>query len=690
MRSIKHHQFSQRLKMKTKQTLLLLIPMLLINFSVYVYAQDDQQTETNQLTEMSLEDLLNIDVSVASQKSELLSNTPAIVTSIKMDDMKSFGVRTLKDALAHIPGVIIQDSPVGSVSIMIRGLSETFNQKVLFLLEGVPYWMSSHGDIPLLSISVDMIDKIEVIRGPGSVIYGTNATAGVINVILKKNIDQTEVSLSGGSFGLLDVGANLIRKTDDGTYYIGGSVQKMSSGYDAFYPKTNLIFPFTVGKQIVGNDTLAYPTSGTVKKKDESYNFFAGMKYKNLNVFGHVFKQTFNGLGGAPLIFQTNKLIYQGFLLHADYSQKVADIDLNVYADYNPMFLTFDIDNFVATKNANNIVSSFSGKQEYKNPFANNFRLRGGFSATYYFTNDFNLLFGIETETRKAGEYQKTDAADNLLAMQSHPTSVNESSSFAQFDYTAGAMRFVAGARFVTNTLAGSHISPRASFIYNIDHSTSFKLLYSEGFNSPVLSQQDLLIPFVISGNKDLKAEIIRSVDLAFTSSTNTQILIVNGYYYSTSDAINRVTPVGAAQPQYTNVEGFKRYGIEVDYQKSLGKILLVSNLTYNVQGNKILTDDVLAQYVPAITFNVGARYKLVENHFVGISERFWSKRGGIEAQSITNISYNFSLNQFDFFLNAENIFNQNIQNPDVNAFVIPSVPGGPGRGFCAGVNVKF
>lgn len=97
--------------------------------------------------------------------------------------------------------------------------------------------MSSHGDMPLLSMPTDLIDRIEVIRGPGSVIYGTDATAGVINVILKKDDNQSVLSLTGGSQGLLNAGASLTRKTEKGYYYFGGSVQKMSKGYDAKYPK---------------------------------------------------------------------------------------------------------------------------------------------------------------------------------------------------------------------------------------------------------------------------------------------------------------------------------------------------------------------------------------------------------------------------------------------------------------------
>ncbi|MGE5621028.1 MAG: TonB-dependent receptor plug domain-containing protein [archaeon] len=664
---------------------------LLIFLSIILTGKNNYaQEEEKNYADMSLEDLLTVDVTVASKKQESISNTPAIVTSFKISEMKSFGIRTLKDALAHVPGILVQDAPVGSVSLMIRGMSETFNQKVLFLVEGVPYWMSSHGDMPILSMPAELIDRVEIIRGPGSVIYGTDATAGVINVIFKKDIDQANISMTGGSFGLLNAGANYSHKTENGYYYAGASVQTMGKGYEALYPKTNLVFPFTVGKRISGNDTIPFPTTGIQTKKEEFYDFSAGAKFNNLNILGHVFKQTTNGLGGAPLIFQTNRLSYQGFLLHADYSQNISKADLNFYADYNPFFLNFDIDNFLATKNAANIVTSSSGKQQYSSPYSNNYRARFGFTAAYPVSETADLLFGVEDEYRKAGQYQKTDASNNLLALQSNVTSVTELSSFLQLDLTFGKIRAVAGARFVKNELAGSRISPRVGLIYNIDDSQSIKLLFSEGFNSPVLSQQDLIIPFVIAGNRNLKAEVIRSVDLAYTTSTTSQILIINGYLISTKNTISRVILPGAAQPQYMNVDGFTRYGVEVDYQRSFGKFVLFSNAAYNAQGNKNYSSDLLAKFVPAVTFNAGLRYKISELQSIGLAERYWSERGTLSAQNITNVAYIISFGALQFSVDAENIFDQNIQNPDVNANAIYSVPGGPGRSFYAGVKYSI
>ncbi|WP_281556447.1 Plug domain-containing protein [Thalassomonas sp. RHCl1] len=123
-------------------------------------------TADEEWQDISLEALLNLEVTTISKKSGNISNSPGIISSINMPLMHSMGIHTLKDVLSMLPEVLINKSHPGQNQAMIRDLSETFNQKVLFLLNGAPYWMSSHADIPLLGMPLSMIETVEVIRGP--------------------------------------------------------------------------------------------------------------------------------------------------------------------------------------------------------------------------------------------------------------------------------------------------------------------------------------------------------------------------------------------------------------------------------------------------------------------------------------------------------------------------------------------
>ena len=96
-------------------------------------------------------------------------------------------LRSLSDILSFFPGFVVNEPLIGQPVVQIRGLADINNQKILFLIDDTPYWLAANGSIPLLGIPFELIEKVEVIRGPGSVIYGTNASAGVIKVVTRKD-----------------------------------------------------------------------------------------------------------------------------------------------------------------------------------------------------------------------------------------------------------------------------------------------------------------------------------------------------------------------------------------------------------------------------------------------------------------------------------------------------------------------
>ncbi len=148
---------------------------LFLNFLSSFSARSD---DISNLFDLSLEDLMKVQVTIASSKPELIRETPAIVSYINVSEMRSMGIHSIEDMLNMLPSFTMQQSFVGSGPLMIRGVTEPYNQKVLFLLDGVPYFQPTHSDIALRGISLAIVDHIEVIRGPGAVIYGTNAIRG--------------------------------------------------------------------------------------------------------------------------------------------------------------------------------------------------------------------------------------------------------------------------------------------------------------------------------------------------------------------------------------------------------------------------------------------------------------------------------------------------------------------------------
>lgn len=129
-------------------------------------------------------------VTVASRYSQTIQQAPAIVTVLTDRDIRARGHRTLADLLRSLPGVYVSSSQEGRGLAWFRGVASPDNNKFLVLIDGVPLYdgVYTHAWIDDYLPLVD-VKQVEVIKGPGSAVYGTNAFAGVVNVVTYRAAD---------------------------------------------------------------------------------------------------------------------------------------------------------------------------------------------------------------------------------------------------------------------------------------------------------------------------------------------------------------------------------------------------------------------------------------------------------------------------------------------------------------------
>ena len=138
---------------------------------------------------MSLYELMNVEVTTAGKLSQKISEAPAAMNVVTAEDIRQSGATSLSEALSMVPGVHLgRTSSVFQAAGGIRGFHKLPANKIVLLIDGTP-WAYEIYDILVLDqipISLEEIEKIEIMRGPGSSLYGANAMFGVINVITKK------------------------------------------------------------------------------------------------------------------------------------------------------------------------------------------------------------------------------------------------------------------------------------------------------------------------------------------------------------------------------------------------------------------------------------------------------------------------------------------------------------------------
>lgn len=142
-------------------------------------------------------------ISLAAGYSQPLVRAPAIATVITRKDIEKLGATTLAEVLATVPGLYVSTARGLNDIFVIRGFFDQFNTYVLLLLNGIPVNNIVNGGRPQAwRMPVHNISRIEIMRGPGSALYGADAAAGVINIITKtaNEINGTEVGAYAGSF----------------------------------------------------------------------------------------------------------------------------------------------------------------------------------------------------------------------------------------------------------------------------------------------------------------------------------------------------------------------------------------------------------------------------------------------------------------------------------------------------------
>ena len=155
-----------------------------------------------ELVDLSLEQLMAVPVVGASKYEQTQDRVAAAVTVITRDEIRSFGWRTLDEAIATLPGVYTTyDRQYPYVGVRGFGLAGDYMTRVLITLDGVRLNEPLYDGAPfgrMLPLDMDLIERIEFIPGPGGAVYGQNAMLGVVNVITRKGaaLDGGEVSVS--------------------------------------------------------------------------------------------------------------------------------------------------------------------------------------------------------------------------------------------------------------------------------------------------------------------------------------------------------------------------------------------------------------------------------------------------------------------------------------------------------------
>ena len=181
----------------------IIMPLLILSGLLFILSTNCSAEQDQDLTEFSIEELMDIKVTSVSKKSQRLSDSAAAIFVITREDIRRSGVTSIPEALRMAPGVNVARIDANKWAINCRGFNSRFSPSLQVLVDGRSVYTPSFSGVywEVTDVLLEDVNRIEVIRGPGATIWGSNAVNGVINIITRRANDTRGgfVQASAGS-----------------------------------------------------------------------------------------------------------------------------------------------------------------------------------------------------------------------------------------------------------------------------------------------------------------------------------------------------------------------------------------------------------------------------------------------------------------------------------------------------------
>lgn len=556
---------------------------IILSLASCILLQANDVDQAANLSILSFEDLMNIEVTSTSRRAESQHMAPGIVTIISSQEIEQYGARHLRDVLDRVVGMqILSSRQWGHTKSSIRGMNTSHNEgSVLILLNGRPVREATDGGVNFdiyEGFPLATIDRIEIIRGPGSVIYGTNAMAGVINLVTKDaktTINKTRIDIGGGSFDRRQLQVSSLLSTADYSVTVGANL--IRSNGDNF-------------EGITDNDR----NTGTYILDEHSDNLVINGKYKN---------------------FTFNTMVMDNEPNRANSTFQLPAQEVNKRRLYFDAGYLYDIANgwdasINYTLNTSSVgwqASETRGRNHYKDRSEMvELIVRGNLS------ENLNLLAG-------ATHNENSTAFDFFL----DPIEVHNYSAYAQLDYmVTPKLKVIGGAQWNKTQHKSGDLSARAGLVQGISENWWVKFLYSEAFRSPNLVESYIRSGINLWGNPNLEPEKIQTYDLQLIYQTAKEYVGITLYDTMHEELIVRDS---ATNPPSFKNQGFMRYqGIEIEGRiAATGDLDLIANYSYQTNKNNNGLEQ--STFAPQQMAKAGANYKGFNGINIGVFNSYIS-----------------------------------------------------------------
>jgi len=680
-----------------------------------------ESSNLSPLLAMNLEELVNLEVSLATGTAKPLNLAPSVASVITRSDIERMGATTLEEALAGVPGLHVGAVfPYLTGHYSFRGIHTRLNPQVLILIDGKPISFGYQGSKnQRFSMPMAMVERVEVVRGPGSALYGADAFAGVINIITMKRaeVGSLESGVSYGSFN-----------TSDAWLRHGSTL----AGWDTTF---SLEYRHSDGddERIISRDqqtifdnipkfkNLGYPPASLAPGPAQTqYTFYDSSVSLSKGGFsgklsGQLMKDFGLGVGLSSALDSTGASDGKRFMTDLGYRyQELTNWDLNwdfryKYEKFDTLARMFPPGALLAIGTDGNVTAPTTPGAKFVlfsdglfgEPIVTDNMLHSELSGVYEGFSDhrIRLATGVTWNEAKTDNYKNfgpgvidvkalkpapyvnvidgtlthLDGSSPYIFMNDQHRTVYNLSLQDEWQFLE-KWELTGGGRYDYYSDFGETINPRAALVWQTRSDLTSKLMYGRAFRAP--SMADLYLKNNPSnlGNPNLKPETINTLELAFDyrpwSSLHTTC---NLFRYEAKDLIDNVQTPGASTLSAQNARNQDGRGFEVAAELQItAELRLVGNLAY--QHSQDHTTDAIVADAPELQYYLNpqwaflpgwaldAQYYRVTNRHRAVGDN----RPAIDNYNLVHLCLQRRniANHWDVKLKIRNLFNEDAREP--------------------------
>ncbi len=632
----------------------------------------DRVSAPADLKKLSLEELMDIEVRTvyaASKHEQKVTEAPSSVTIVTAEEIKQYGHRTLADILKSVRGFFVTyDRNYAYLGVRGFGRPGDYNTRVLLMVDGHPINDNIYDTAPIgteFMLDTDLIDRIEISRGPGSSLYGSNAFFGVINILTRSGRDLKGVEVSGDAArfdtyrGRLSYGN---AATNGADMLLSGTAYR-SRGQDLYFPEFDPANPnadpaAANNGVAVGADTDK-SQSGFARASYGDFTIEGGTVYRKKGIPTASFKTLFNTRDTFTVDKHSYGELKYGHAIdgRSGVSGRLAYDEYRYYGDYVSDRAIPPATPFIVTNHDDVTGKWWSGELMYSREMMPGNKITFGAAFKDNITQDQK-----NSDVELAATYLDDRRSSFVWALYAQDEAMFHD-----------ALILNIGIRYDHYDTFGGTVNPRMSVVYLPAEKTAVKFLYGRAFRSP--TTYELYYNdggYTAKANPDLKPETIDTYEAVLEQYFGRGVrAAVSAYRYDIDHLISFETDPADGLFQYRNENTIEARGIELELEGKAaggarGVLSAAFQRTRDRQTHESLTNS------PRVLTKLNLNMPLVRERLVaGVEGQYMSGRktlagdtiGGFFIANVTALGVNI-VKDLEVSASVYNLFDKRYADP--------------------------